>query len=401
MILRGTVSIVMDAPTRVMKAVNHEEPDRVPGFESAFTNNTILAHYGMPTTGGLKDGLETLKNLPNRDQILRTALKSRDFVARGLESDYEFHRKVKLDITLSITSVFPKKILDVGYIDEYGRIMRLEQVAPDGTMTLNYYGGYFKEFSDYESFEKLDPADEIRLTGFLAGRDVQKKMKNEIFAVPSTGALMECTWEGFGMERFSRLLAHGKEIKKVFDDRGKFTVELVKILAEHEAGMVLLWDDYGFKNGPLMSPRNYRTYVFPWLRQICQAAHKYDCKILLHSDGDLTQIFQDIIECGVDALNPIEATTANPEYDIFKLHEKYGDKITFVGNISPMMLSIGTIKEIEDYSMKLIRELAPGGGYIFSSGHSINPAVTLDRWQAMMKIREKYGNYPISVPKTG
>jgi uroporphyrinogen-III decarboxylase len=62
-----------------------------------------------------------------------------------------------------------------------------------------------------------------------------------------------------------------------------------------------------------------------------------------------------------------------------------------------MMLTIGSIPEIEDYSKKLIRELAPGGGYIFSSGHSINPAVTLDRWQAVMRIREKFGNYPIKV----
>jgi uroporphyrinogen decarboxylase len=391
----------MDAPARVLRAVNHEEPDRVPAFEAAFTNNTIMAHYGVPSTGGLTGGLDAIKNLPNKDQIVRTALKSRDFVAKGLESDYEFHRRVKLDITISVTSVFPRKLLDNGFVDEYGRIMRPEQAAADGTVTLNYYGGYFKEFSDYESFEQPDPADEIRLIGFLAGRDVQKKMKNEVFAVPSTGALMECTWEGFGLERFSRLLANGKEIKKVFGDRGKFTLELVKILAENDAQMVLLWDDYGYKNGLFMSPRNYRTYVFPWLKQICQAAHKHDCKILLHSDGDLIQVFQDIIECGVDALNPIDPTTANPEYDIFRLHEKYGDKITFVGNISPVMLSNGTIEEIEDYSMRLIRELAPGGGYIFSSGHSINPPVTLDRWKAVMRMREKYGNYPISFPKTG
>jgi uroporphyrinogen-III decarboxylase len=63
-----------------------------------------------------------------------------------------------------------------------------------------------------------------------------------------------------------------------------------------------------------------------------------------------------------------------------------------------MMLSNGSITEIEDYCRKLIRELALGGGYIFSSGHSINPAVTLDRWQAVLRIREKYGNYPIKIP---
>ncbi|MFX1445315.1 MAG: uroporphyrinogen decarboxylase family protein, partial [Promethearchaeota archaeon] len=139
-------------------------------------------------------------------------------------------------------------------------------------------------------------------------------------------------------------------------------------------------------------------FVFPWIKQICDAAHKRDCKILLHSDGDLMEIFEDIVESGVDVLHPIESTTANPEYDIFKLNEKYGDKISFYGNLSPIMLAMGEISEIESYAKSLIRELAPGGGYIFSSGHSINPAVTLDRFEAMQDIRRKYGNYPINVP---
>ena len=390
---------ILDAPTRVLKTINHEEPDRVPAFESAFTNNTIMAHYGVPASGGLVGGLQAIRNLPNKDEIVRMFLKSRQQVANGLEPSFEFFRRIKLDIGLSTTSLFPRKLTEDGYIDEYGRIMKPEKVSSDGTITLNYYGGFFQGFEYYESFEPPDPADEIRMVGFLAGLEVQKKMNNEIFAVPSTGALMECTWEGFGIERFSRLLKNQKQVRKVFDDRGKFTLELVKILAEKDAKMVLLWDDYGYKNGLFMSPSNYRTYVFPWIKQICLAAHKHDCKIMLHSDGDLSKIFQDIVDCGVDALNPIEPTTANTEYDIFKLHEKYGSKITFVGNVSPMLLTVGSIPDIETYSKKLIRILAPGGGYIFSSGHSINPAVTLDRWLAVMRIREKFGNYPIKVPE--
>ncbi|MFW9899084.1 MAG: uroporphyrinogen decarboxylase family protein, partial [Candidatus Thorarchaeota archaeon] len=210
--------------------------------------------------------------------------------------------------------------------------------------------------------------------------------------------LMECTWEGFGLENFSRLLTRPKQVKKVFDDRGKFTLEMVKILAENDAKMVLLWDDYGFKNGLFMAPRNYRKYIFPWIKRICDAAHKQDCKIMLHSDGDLLEIFEDIIKCGVDVLNPIEPTTANPEYDIFKLYQKYGNKLTFCGNLSPIMLALGEISEIKAYAKRLIRELAPGGGYIFSSGHSINPAVTVDRFEAMQSIRREYGTYPINVP---
>jgi uroporphyrinogen decarboxylase len=323
----------MKAPERILKIVNHEEADRVPAFESAFTNNTIMKHYGMESGG----------------------------------------------------------------LDEYGRKMKFESYK-DGTRIMGYHGGEFESIEDYESWEQPDPYLEARINQFEAGRKTQKEMNDEVFSIPATGALMECTWEGFGIEAFSRLLSKPKNAKKVFDDRGKFTLELVKILADDDAKIVLLWDDFGFKNGLFMSPHNYRKYVFPWLKQICETAHKRDCKILLHSDGDLLEIFEDIIECGIDIINPIESTTANPDYDIFSLNQKYGDEITFSGNLSPVLLAMGEISEIEAYAKKLISELAPNGGYIFGSGHSINPAVTVDRFEAMQNIRRTYGNYPIRVP---
>jgi len=357
----------MKAPERIFKAVNHEDPDRVPAFESAFTNNTIMKHYGMESGGA------------------------------GYKLSYEFFRRVGIDLVLSYVSLFPRRFFKGGYVDEYGRIMKFETYK-DGTRISGYHGGEFKSFEDYESWEQPDPYLEARVKQFKLGRKTQEEMNNEVFSIPATGALMECTWEGFGIETFSRLLGRPKDAKKVFDDRGKFTLELVKILADNDAQMVLLWDDYGFKNGLFMSPHNYRKYVFSWLKQICDAAHKRNCKIMLHSDGDLLEIFEDIIKCGVDVINPIEPMTANPEYDIFKLNQKYGDQITFAGNLSPVLLAMGEISEIETDAKRLIRELAPNGGYIYGSGHSINPAVTVDRFESMQNIRRKYGNYPITVP---
>jgi len=360
----------MKAPERVLTTIEHKEPDRVPAFESAFTNNTIMKHYGVdPRTSG------------------------------GYKGAYAFFAKVGIDLVLTTVSFFPRKFLKGrnGFIDEYGRLMKFESYK-DGTQILTYHGGHFKSFEDYESWEQPYPNLKARLTQFFSGRKLQKELNDEVFSIPSTGALMECTWEGFGIETFSRIVRNEKQIKRIFDDRGSFTLELVKILAEDDAQIVLLWDDYGFKNGLFMKPSLYRKHIFPWIKKICNAAHKQDCKIILHSDGDLMEIFSDIVNCGVDAINPIESTTANKDYDIFELDKKYGDRITFIGNLSPIMLAMGEIFEIEDYAKKLIRELAPGGGYIFSSGHSINPAVTLDRFEAMQNIKRKYSKYPINIP---
>ena len=381
----------MNAPERVLKAINHEEPDRVPAFESAFTNNTIMKHYGFES-----------RQIPRQkipDKVLKQLIENPKLMRGLYENVYKFYSKAGIDLVPSLVSLFPRTIFDDGSsVDEYGRIMRGEIYEKDGTEISGYVGGYFKSFEDYESFELPDPHWEARLTHFKLGREIQEELDNTIFSIPAVGSLMECSWESFGLEVFSRILGRPKQAKKIFDDRGEFTLEVVKDLAENDAQLIILWDDYGFKNGLFMSPRNYRKYVFPWIKRICDAAHKHDCKILLHSDGDLLEIFEDIIECGVDVLNPVESTTANPEYDIFKLNEKYGDKISFAGNLSPIMLAMGDISEIEAYAKRLIREVAPGGGYIFSSGHSINPAVTLDRFEAMQNVKRKYGTYPINVP---
>jgi len=388
----------MDAVERVIKTINHEEPDRVPAWESAFTNNTISQHYGIEEGRG-DFGISLLKNVPDKMAVVNQVIKSKRSMKPGFKRYFKLFHNIGYDIGTCISTNFPRLILEEanGYVDEYGRIMKFERYEKDGTIIMGYHGGYFKSFEDYESWERMDPNFKPRLVGYLAGKEIQEEMNNEILAAPAIGAIMEDSWEGFGLETFSRILAKPKQAKKIFDDYGKFTLELVKILAENGAKLIILWDDYGYKNGLFMRVENYRNYVFPWLKQICDAAHKLDSYILLHSDGDLMEIFEDIIKCGVDVLNPIEPTTANHEYDIFKLNQKYGDQITFCGNLAPQMLATGEISEIEAYAKRLIRELAPGGGYIFSSGHSINPAITLDRFLAMQDVKKKYGNYPINV----
>jgi len=392
----------MDAVERVLKTINHEEPDRVPAFESIITSSTLMIHYGVikapkkPPTTKKSTPIKT-KGTPF--EIWKKIWENKNVIKAGAKNLYELYRRAGIEIVPSMATGFTRFTLADGRtVNEYGKIFQRELYEKDGTPINGYVGGYIKSFEDYESWEKPDPHWEARLTNFKACRELQEEMNNEIFSVPATGALMEVSWEGFGLETFSRILRKHKQAKTVFDDRGKFALELVKILAENDAKMVILWDDYGFKNGLFMPPKNYRTYVFPWIKQICKAAHERNCKVLLHSDGDLLEIFDDIVKCGIDVINPIESTTANPNYNIFKLHEKYGDKITFAGNLSPIMLAMGDISEIEAYAKKLIRELAPNGGYIFGSGHSINPAVTVDRFEAMQNIRRKHGNYPINVP---
>lgn len=384
----------MKAPERVLTALAHEEPDRVPAFESTFTNDALARHYGV-RPAHLGKLWKVARWLPFRHKLVRLTLTKRALVAKGLVGLSKLYQRAGIDVIPSVTALFPRQMRKGGFVDEFGRRMQFEYYH-DGTEILGYVGGVFQDFDEYSAWEPPDPQWEARLTGFLAGRDVQERLDDEIFSIPSTTGMMEVTWEGFGIANFARLLAHRKQARKVFDDRGKFAVEVVKIVAEHGARLALVFDDYGYKNGLFMSPRNYRAFVLPWLKRICAAAHKRDCQVMLHSDGDLMPILDDIVACGVDALNPIEPSTANPEYDIFKLHATYGNTLTLVGNVPPNLLAAGRVAEVEAYTRRLLTEIAPGGGYILASGHSINPAVTVDRFEAMRRTKDRHGGYPIT-----
>jgi uroporphyrinogen decarboxylase len=384
----------MDATTRIFTTLNHEEPDRVPAFESAFINDRIMKYYGY-NPQHLKSIMKLSQILPFYNQIQKKVLSSPRLLKGQFKKRLQFALKAGLDIDLIPTSLFPLHGTKTGFIDEYGRKMNIINYEDDGSEIYVYEDGMFKTFEDFERWTQPDPTDEFRIAGFLGGLKAQQELDNEILAVPATAALFEVTWESFGMRTFSRILRNHRQIQKVFDTRGQFTLELVKNLADHGAKLVLLYDDYGFKNGLMINPKQWREYVYPWLDKIVSAAHKKDCKIMLHSDGDLSTIIEDIVRVGIDALNPIEPTTANPEYDIFNLKKKYGDKLTLVGNISPMLLASGEQDKIAAYSKKLLQELGPGGGYIFSSGHSINPAVSLESWQTVLKVRKEFGQYPI------
>ena len=392
----------MDAETRVIKAIEHEEPDRVPACESDFSSVTIAKHYLGPKAGtyGAVGSVGKLYLIPGINRIMKMVMSHTATGAAPFKPMAKLFRAVNLDLFSAFIELRPWKFIKGGFIDNFGRINKIETYPGDDSIIVGYHGGYFKTMEDYENFPgHPDPNDPGFLKSFLQLKKYQEEeLNNEVFIIPAIYGLMEATWEGFGIETFSRILAKPKQAKKLFDDRGKCTLELTKIYAENDAKAVWVYDDYGYKTGMFMSPRNYKKYVVPWMKQICEAAHKHDCKLILHSCGDIEPIFGDLVQAGVDAFNPIEATTANPEYDIFKLNERFGDKTTFIGNIAPQMLSTGTNEEIREYSKKLIRELAPGGGFIFASGHSINPAVPLEHFQILLDVREKYGYYPINVP---
>ena len=394
----------MNARERVTRAINHEEPDRVPSYEGSIDNLRILNYYnesyGIDGLASIQESIfnQSSGNLNQFNNLMHQLSTGKTAAKITVEPSIRLYGKIGLDIVPITLCIHPYKYFKNGFISEFGHRFEYKQNPSDKMHLLYYMGGSIKDFEEYERFPLPDPDNPLRENMFKASMQLEKEYNGKVCCAPGITGMMEVTWEGFGLESFSRLLANKKNAKKVFNDRGHFSVEMVKRLIEWEAtGPLLVFDDYGYKKGLFMSPYNYREYVMPWLERICKTAHKGDLQVILHSCGDIELLFEDIIKAGVDAIHPIEPTTANPGYNIFQLNKKYGDKITFVGNVSPQDLSDKNPEFIKDYTKNLLKQVAPGGGFILSSGHSINPAVKLENFLAMREALESYGSYPIQV----
>src|SRR5271157_2861928 len=101
----------MDAQERVLMTLRHEEPDRVPAFEIVVTNNTIWRHFGVNPSANLGDALKSLRFIPFRHKLMWNALGNRKFIAAGLRAGAKFYQAAGLDLSLSNTAPFPRKLL--------------------------------------------------------------------------------------------------------------------------------------------------------------------------------------------------------------------------------------------------------------------------------------------------
>ena len=396
----------MDCRKRVLKALNFEEPDIVPSFELSIDNFTICHHFNEEYVfqGMVKSFSDTYDLYQgNTEELTKTILKAteaRSYIKNTLNRHVSLYKKIGIDLAIVPFTgyiLFPIKCDRTHFIDEYGRIFDLRKNPSDGMDLAYYRDGAFKNFDGFEDFYPLEVETLRRERYFKAMKKTEEESLGKISIIPAIWGLFEPSWQVFGFSTFSKLLKNSKKIKLVFDKFGKYMVEMVKCFIDWgETGAILLMDDYGYKSGLLMSPKNFNSYIFPWLEEACKIAHKGGLKVILHSCGDIIQLFKDIIRVGVDAIHPIEPTTANPDYNIFKLYEKYQDKIAFIGNVSPQDLADKDQIFISDYTRDLIKKLAPGGGFILSSGHSINPSIKLKNYLTMHNTLRKYGRYPIS-----
>jgi uroporphyrinogen decarboxylase len=156
-------------------------------------------------------------------------------------------------------------------------------------------------------------------------------------------------------------------------------------------------DDLGIQDGPMISPAMYRRFVKPRHARIIETIRAgTKAKVFMHSCGAVGEFIPDMIEIGVDILNPIQVSAAGMG-DTAELKRRYGQQLTFWGGAcdSQRVLPFGTLAQVREDTRRRIADLAPGGGFVFAPVHNIQDDVSGEKTLALYRTALEEGRYPL------
>jgi len=370
---------------RVVRALNHQEPDRVPldlgGFQSGIT---------MTAYNRLKEylGIRTPTTILERIQQLAT-LEERILEEFGIDTRYVFPRPS--------SQWDPDERPDNSYRNEWGTRWRKPE-------TSFYYDPV--EFpladasiSDLDRHPWPDPDDPSRVAGLRAqAREIHEQGTYALCT--SVAGVFEDSWYLTGLERIMiDLVENPAFVEHLLDRMLEIQMGIYGHLLE-EIGeyldLIEFWEDISSQAGPLMSPDMYRRMVKPRTQRLVAFLRDHtDAKIAQHSCGSVAWALDDLIEIGVEVLNPVQVAAEGMDTALLKA--RYGDRLSFWGGIDTQrVLPRGTPEEVREEVRTRIRDLAPGGGYLLTSVHNIQPDVPAENIVAMFDEARRYGQYPLN-----
>jgi len=377
---------------RVVTALEHREPDRVPMSMSITIDayNNLKRYLGMELEEDLKIGRWT--------EVSIHPLVAEKF---GLDVIW---------LPMGSPHKKPQQPKDPNN-------QRIDEWGIEWTKTPRPGGGYYYEMTnhplkdatigDLEDYPWPDPYDPGRVEGL---REYFRHMHEDTeFAILTKfgGAIFEQAWYVRGMERFfmdlmedpafvHALLNKICQVQMGLDEVG------LEAAGEYVDILRLSGEDMGTQEGQIISLPMFRRLIRPYLERLWGFAKKKlleknpRAKIMLHSCGSVYPFIPDWIDMGLDMLDPIQPFAKG--MDPFQLKANFGDKLSFHGGIDAQhVLPFGTVEEVRQHTRKYIKALAPGGGYIVAPVHNVQGDVAPENLVAMRDAVEEFGYYPIEL----
>ncbi len=396
---------------RVWKALNHEEPDRIPVYEAQIEVDEFLRGRAPLT---IRPGIaflsyDALKILTHNAvsplvgtafNLLKKPALLHPFVKYSALKTTEVHRDLGVDLMSFIAGlpmIFNERIFKDFHlkgrrvISPHGDLVSQVSKQKDGAAIRN---GFLRGPQDYEKYMEFKP-DHPANTAILEKTLEATRGKIALAISVFGNAYFENMCELFGFERLFRfLIKEPNFVERVVHDLFHYSYSVTKRILDKGARIIYMTDDLGQKNRGLISPRMYKRFFHPYIKKYVRLVHSYDAKIIRHSCGYFEDFIPFFLEEKIDAVHPWQSTAG---MDILKAKRQWGDHFTLIGNVPIELLRSGTHSEVVEYAKKLIRVCAPGGGYIASSSHSLVQPCRWDNYMAFRWALKKYGQYPIQI----
>ncbi len=194
-----------------------------------------------------------------------------------------------------------------------------------------------------------------------------------------------------GMERFCVALHERPAfVEAVLDIYCGWAAAVVERACALDIDVLASTDDLAGKSGPFFSPALFHDLVMPRFRAIGQAVTK---PWVLHSDGDVTPLLDDLLSLGIDGLHPNEKGAM----DIRAMKREHGERLCLLGNVDLNLLTMAEPEDVRDEVRGLIRDVGPGGGYIVTSGNSLAHYCRIENVMAMSEATRAFGAYPPAI----
>ena len=395
----------MKSRERVLTAFKKEVPDRVPVDLSGHRSSGISAiAYAK-----LRDHLHLPPQLIRvYDMVQQLAIVDEDVLERFNVDTVELGRAYLLDDKDWKEWVLPDKTpcLIPNYVNVEKRGEDWFLLSPSGQkLGIQKKGWLFFEQTYYplqeralenENFSGLEdmldliiwsgtpspgshlPLDKKGLTELCEGAMRLRASTERAVIGLFGGSLFETAQELLGMERYLMLL---KVLPGAVQRLNEKLCEIHIQNLEKWIGavgssidIICFGDDLGGQSGPMISPQMYRTYIKPFHAQLWKRAKELaDVKVMLHCCGGIRELLPDLIDAGLDAINPVQFTARG--MDTQEIKEEFGHQIVLwgAGCDTQTILPFGTSDQIKENVRQQVEILSPGGGFVFQSVHNILP----------------------------
>ncbi len=382
----------MNSKERVLCALKHKEPDRLP-FDIGSTGSTeisSIAYKNLLNYLGLERGIEILTLVAQRACVDEDILKKLNVDTRGIHPNVPIQWKVdtKEDDQYHY------------YTDGWGITRKMPK--DEGL----YYDIVEHPLSDIptnaiKKYSWPNPTDPLIFQGLKQKTLRLCKETDAALVVGRTfgnGILTMGAWlEGYE-NWFCDLISNPKRVNiimdKILELKMKYWDKALDEIGNY-IDVVVEYDDLGTQNNLLISPELYREYVKPRQKQLFNfiKEKKSSVFIFFHSDGVIYDLLPDLIEVGIDILNPVQIGLS--KMDAHTLKKEFGKYLTFWGGgiDTQHTLPNGTTQEVKDEVKRRIQDLSPCGGFIFATVHAIQADVPPENIMAMWEALQENGMY--------